>query len=283
MNTTGIFTIHNRKIEVTELNKPIYLIPFGDLHRSSPMCHVQKWKEFLAWAGNKERALFLGMGDYDDLASASERSILSNRQLHDSSIQTIEDVYKGHTARLAKELEFMNGKLLGLIEGNHYGEFQNGTTTTQLLADKLGCKYLGANSFIRLTFLFGKKHASIDIWAHHGKGAARLIGGSLNKVQQMGEIANADIFLMGHDHKKSIGTVNKLMLHGDNKLKLRHQKQLYARTGSFLKGYEDGKKSYVVDMALNPTDLGVVKIEITPKRKSSDNQDMFYLDLHASI
>jgi predicted phosphodiesterase len=284
MQTTGIFTIHKYEIRNAKLNEPIYLIPFGDIHRSSPMCHEEKWHSFLGWAMSKKRAYFLGMGDYDDLASASERRILGNKDLHESSVTTIEGLYRTHTDRLAKEISFMKGRIIGLIEGNHYGEFQNGTTTTQRLAEKLDCKYLGVSSFIRLMIFEGNHQTSVDIWAHHGKGAARLIGGSLNRVQQMGEAAEADIYLMGHDHKKSVGMTTKLRLGGTKgTLNLAHKKQLYVRTGSFLKGYENDKRSYIVDSAMNPTDLGVVKIELTPERKYQDNKDIYQLDIHASI
>jgi len=285
MTTTGIFTIHQVEIPVTKINEPIYLIPFGDIHRSSPMCHEGKWLEFLAWAKTKKRAYFLGMGDYDDMASTSERVILSDRKLHDSSLQTLEKLYLSHTERFAKELKFMKGKIIGFLEGNHYAEFQNGTTSTQKLAELLECKYLGVSSFIRLSFRQIERNtkSSIDIWAHHGKGGARLIGGSLNKVQQMGENAEADIYLMGHDHKKSAGLVTKLALKSGRSLKLHHKKQLYARTGSFLKGYEDNRVSYVADMGLSPTDLGVVKIELTPRRTCKGDEDIFYIDIHASI
>ena len=284
MQTTGIFVVHEFKISVDKLNEPIYLIPFGDIHRSSPSCHKEKWFEFLTWAKKKKRCYFLGMGDYDDLASASERKILANRDLHDSSLQTFENLYLDNTKRLYNEIKFMEGRTIGLIEGNHYGEFQNNTTTTQKLAEFLKCKYLGCATFIRLSFKFGNNHtASIDIWAHHGKGAARLIGGSLNRVQQMAESAVADIYLMGHDHKKASAPGNRLFLSkSKDGVKMHHKKQLYVRTGSFLRGYGDGEVSYVADMALNPTDLGVVKIELTPKRDQRDG-DRFYIDVHSSI
>jgi len=281
--TTGIFTTQYFEIPITKINEPIYLIPFGDIHRSSPMCHEEKFLEFLDWAKGKKRAYFLGMGDYDDMASTSERAILTDKKLHDSSLQTLEKLYLSHTSKFAKELKFMKGKIIGLLEGNHYAEFQNGTTSTQKLAEMLECRYLGVSSFIRLSFRYAKMKSSIDIWAHHGKGASRLIGGSLNKVQQMGEAAEADIYLMGHDHKKTVGLVTKLVLKsGRGELKLHHKKQLYARIGSFLKGYENDKVSYVADAALSPTDLGVVKIELTPRRPRK-NTDSLYVDIHASI
>ena len=284
MLTTGIFTTYNFDIKVDKLNEPIYLISFGDIHRSAPLCHEEKWLEFIRWAKTKKRAYFLGMGDYQDLTSTSERRILSNKDLHDSTLQTFEKVYLEETKKLYNEIKFMNGRLIGLIEGNHYGEFQNQTTTTQKLAEFMGCKYLGVSSFIRLSFHYSTHHFHIDIWAHHGKGASRLIGGSLNRVQQMGEAAEADIYLMGHDHKKAVASTTRLRLkQGNGEIKLSHRKMYMIRTGSFLKAYVPDKVSYVVDMAASPTDLGVVKIELTPKRDQKGDEDKSYIDIHASL
>jgi hypothetical protein len=296
VRTTGVFTIHSIAIPFSKFEQPIYIIPFGDVHRSSPLCHVPKWEKFLKWAEGKERAYFLGMGDYDDMASTSERSILLDRKIHDSTKQTLEQLYDRHTDRLVKELSFMKGRLLGLIEGNHYGEYLDGTTTTHRMARGLGTRYLGCSSFLRLMLAYQAKDGnrlaqtvSVDIWAHHGMGASRLVGGSLNRVEQMAEAASADIYLMGHDHKKSAATKNRLRLRGNNHgLRLSHQKVLLARTGSFLKGYEDGQPSYVADSAMGPTDLGVVKIELTPKREYGEGKrgvDNYVteVDIHCSI
>jgi hypothetical protein len=287
MQTTGIFSTHTFDIPFSKYGEPIYLIPFGDVHRSSPMCDEHRWIEMLDWAKSKPRCYFLGMGDYDDLGSSSERLLLGNKLLHDSTVQTLESLYLKHTKQFVKEIEFMRGKVIGLLEGNHYGEFQNGTTTTQKMAELLGCKYLGVSSFVRLKFKSNTKHSSngaIDIWAHHGKGASRFVGGSLNRVEQMLEAAECDIALMGHDHKKSVGTKTRFKLSSTPEgVKLSHRKVLLGRTGSFLKGYEEGQPSYIVDAAMNPTDLGVIKIEMTPRREHKDGSDTFIIDLHASI
>lgn len=286
MKTPGLFEIHEYRIEFEKYGEPIYLIPFGDIHRSAPLCHIEKWKEFLDWAKHKKRCYFLGMGDYDDLISSSERFGLQGAKLHESTLQTIEDTYRKFTDRLIKELSFMEGRLVGLLEGNHYAVFQNGTTTTQRMCEALKCRYLGCNAFIRLTLRQNSKHAvtnSLDIWAHHGLGAARLVGGSLNRVQQMLEISDCDVALMGHDHKKSVGIINRLKLVGGNGMRLSHRKVVMARTGSFLRGYVPGATSYVADRGLNPTDLGVIKIELTPRRSQTDGHDYQEIDLHASI
>lgn len=285
MYSTGIFKIAEHQITFKNYDEPIYLIPFGDIHRHSPLCAVNHWQEFLEWAKKKKNCYFLGMGDYDDIGSSSERTFLNNRALHESTIATLEELYLTQTLALCREMKFMEGKLLGLVEGNHYGEFSNGTTTTQKMCEILKCKYLGVNGFIRLS-LFNetrKKSYSIDIWAHHGKGAARTVGGSMNRIEQMAENAEADIFLMGHDHKKSVGFLRKMYLSGQKDLVLKERKIMMGRTGSFLKGYVDGARSYVTDMALKPCDLGVIKIELTPKRLRENNTETEYIDIHASI
>jgi len=283
------FTIHRVNIEVKDLNKPIYLIPFGDIHRFAPLCDEEKWLEFVDWAKNKDNAYFLGMGDYDDLLSFSERKAITSACLHESTMSSLDDLFYERTTKMLKEISFMKGKVIGLIEGNHFGELQSGITTTQLMCDKLGCKYLGGNAFIRLSFSHGSKRTAIDIWAHHGKGASRLCGGSINSVENMCNTADADIYLMGHDHRKSVAMKTRLTLTGNNGLTLSHKKILLGRTGSFLKGYVPDKPSYIVKAALSPTDLGVVKIELTPKRKveqiagTKKRVDCFYVDIHASI
>jgi len=89
---------------------------------------------------------------------------------------------------------------------------------------------------------------------------------------------------MGHDHKKSVSLHSRLELRGGNgQLRLHDRKILIARTGSFLKGYEDGRPSYIVDKALRPSDLGTIKIELTPRRNQIGKEDETYIDLHASI
>jgi hypothetical protein len=283
-NGDQIFTIHNVIIPVKKPGETIYLIPFGDIHRFAPLCDEDKWLEFLAWAKTKENCYFLGMGDYDEMLSYSERKSLLTAFFHDSTEETIDGIFRKNTNKLIDELLFMRGRLIGLVEGNHYGVLQSGISTTQVMCDKLKCKYLGVSSFIRLSFKYGSKSCALDIWAHHGKGAARLVGGSLNSVQQMMDAAEADIYLMGHDHKKAIGTKTKLTLSsGGNNFGLSHKKILFGRTGSFLRGYVPEHASYVAKGAMSPTDMGVLKIELTPKRSQKGVNDIFYVDIHCSV
>lgn len=286
----SIFSVYDYQIDFDKFNEPVYLIPFGDVHRFADNCDIDRWKDFLEWAKNKPRCYFLGMGDYDDLASTSERHALRVARVHDTTERSLDDVAKKRTLDLVKELSFMKGRLIGLIEGNHHWQFSSGITSTQLMCQELGCRYLGTSAFIALFFSYNKgSHIlSTDIWAHHGFGGGGKPGGSINSVLRMAETAEADIFLSGHDHKKGAMFVSRLYLsksgHG---VHLKHRKILLGKTGSFQKGYVDGKSNYPVSKCMAPSDLGVIKIELTPKRKTwienGKQLEEKHLDIHASI
>lgn len=287
MRTDGIFTLKQFPIVFQNWDEPIYLICFGDIHRDSKLCHVDKWKEALAWAKNKRGAYFLGTGDYHDLGSTSERRLLNSPDLHESTIQTLDQLYEKNVRDFYEEIKFMKGRLIGLMGGNHFGMFKSGISTDRMLAHLMGVEYLGACSFIRLQFRSKTKHrtyCAVDIFAHHGTSGGKTIGASINAVQNLEKIASADIYLMGHDHKKGTFPEAKLELQSSgNHLRLRQKKILYARTGSFLRAYVDGEASYVVDQAGRPSDLGLVKIELTPRRSCKDGEDREWIDIHASV
>jgi hypothetical protein len=251
------------------------------------MCHVEKFHACLKWAEQKPRVFFIGMGDYDDLASASERMLLENKGFHDTTQKTLDVIYKDFTRKLYEELKFSKGQWIGLLEGNHYAVLKNGTTTTQYLAELLDTTYLGTSSFVRLTFEQNSEHtatSSLDLFLHHGRGGGRLAGSTINGVQKMMDIAEADIYLCGHDHQKGVKPLSRLRLNqGRGTLRLSHRKILLVRTGSFLRGYIENEESYIVDAAMPPTDLGVVKIELTPKRERREGRDWEWVDIHASV
>jgi hypothetical protein len=266
MKTSGLFTLHRYKIPVAKSGRPINLIFFGDIHRDSPNFALGRWKEFLAYAKAQKDAYFFGMGDYIDSMSTSERESMIRATFHESTTDDIEKLASAKVRTLAKELEFMRGRLIGLLNGNHFFSFPSGINSDQKLCEELGCKYLGVSSFTRLTFDYHGARQSFDIWAHHGAGGSRLPGGSINRVDQMREHAEADCYVMGHDHKRLVIPANpRLTLEHDAKhgLRLKERQAWLVRSGSFLKSYEDGKVSYNVDSARGPCSLGHAELEIT--------------------
>lgn len=283
MKTDGLFTAPSFTY-ATQYNKPFKLIVFGDVHRDSPNHADKAWQDFLKYARAQQNALFLGMGDYIDSASTSERACLVGAGLHESTQNDLAVLAQQKVELLAKELGFMRGKLLGLLNGNHYYRFSDGGNSDMRLCRELQCQYLGVSTLFRLYIKHpsGSGKHSLDIFAHHGAGGSRLVGGSMNRVSQMTEHAEADIFLMGHDHKRGVIPQNpKIRLEHSPKggLVVKSRQQWLGRSGSFLASYKPGTRDYNVDAARGPCSLGHIEFEITPAREQSGGQVLVHIDI----
>lgn len=286
MRNSAGFTIAKHEINFNQYGDTISIIPISDIHKFSHLHHEKKFKEWCDWARVQENAYFLGVGDYIDIGSDSERVILNDPRLHDSTINTLDALYRRQAQILYEELSFMKGKIIGLLDGNHRAMLSSGISSTQVLCELFGCKYLGICSFIKLVLKYrtsGTTHA-IDIFAHHGLSGGRTVGASINKVENMLKGFHADIYLQAHDHKRHIAMQSRLELSdGRNNLYLVNKKIVMARTGGFLMGYVEGETSYVANSAYNPVDIGTITITLTPKRTYQGRVDRRWIELNASL
>lgn len=283
MKTDGLFSTHAININV-KLNEPFSIIPFGDIHRESPNFADAEWEKFLAYAKTKKNAYFFGMGDYTDGCSTSERQTLMNGNLHDTTRETMKNVYKGVTASLANELSFMRGRIIGMLGGNHFYQMDNGENTDHIMAHALGAKYLGVCALVRLVLQYNQKSHTIDIFAHHGKGGGKTVGAVFNSVDDMQRIADADLYLMGHTHGKgAMPSHPRLRIARcsvkDGRPIIRSRTPYLGRTGSFLKTYEAGRKAYGVDALYPACSLGAIEFEYTLRRNRKEDGDECYLDV----
>lgn len=270
MKTDGLFSVASFKISAT-YGKPFRLVFFGDVHRDSPDHANGAWREFL----EKERktrvpSYYFGMGDYLDSTSTTERGCLEAvwQHMHETVKDDINKLQRAKVEKvLAKELAFMRGKIVAMVGGNHFWKFGSGVTTDTLLCDLLSATYLGVCGLVRVYVDCHGRQKSLDIFAHHGAGGARLFGGSINRVDQLREYVSATIYAMGHDHKRGgVPATPRLFLEHSSKngLKVRQEQQWLVRSGSFLAAYTPGTSNYNVDAARGPCSLGVVEMQITP-------------------
>lgn len=267
MKTSGIFQIHAIDVKLKSIKDRITLIPFGDVHRDSPAHASEEWQKFLRRAKQATNPLFLGMGDYMDGYSTSERAIMYSGALHDSSRKRHDEDGRGRIRAFAKEIAFMKGRLIGIMNGNHYQSYNDGTNGDQYLANELGAKYLGVCCIVRVNLDCCGKHCALSIVAHHGRGAGTTAGGRMNSVERMAAFfPEAEIALMGDNHARgALPLGDKLTLVRSSSTKgyaLKSRKTFIGRTGSFLKGYEPGESSYVADACLSPASLGWIEFSI---------------------
>lgn len=264
LKTSGIFDVYDYDINVKKFNEPFFIDIWGDVHLSSDLCDLEAWEEFKKTV-NQPNHYYLGMGDYDDFLSTSEREHIKSG-FHDDSERTLNDVADRNVRRWVNEISFMKGKLIGLLEGNHFYRYESGITTTQMLCDKLNCKYLGTNAFVLINLRRDKHHCqTLKLWLHHGMGAGNTIGASINKVTDMARHGRADVYVMGHDHNL-FGVVEPIydVPHSQTTKNVYEKDIAYIRSGSFLCGRKIGVKSYQVDKNYRPRKRGWATLVVTP-------------------
>jgi len=282
----SLFTVHRFDINLPKFNEDYYLAIFSDVHRFAHNCDVKGWKDYLQYCKSLEernpgRVYYLGVGDYDDMASTSEREAFKYAKLHDTTVRTLDDIAQKRVVEFCEELSFMKGKLLGLIEGNHYYQFASGQTSTMKMCDALDCKYLGGVSIIRLAFHHevSNRNVSLDIYAHHTAGSkgggGRRAGSSVNKLEDMTHTWDADIYVAGHDHQ--FNTSYPTYLYLDQHMKVKEKDRLLIRTGSFQKGWLPGEEGYVPTFNGKGNFLGAPIVMLRPTRDRSNDMERVYI------
>lgn len=200
----AVFVCETTTIKIPTICSEWSLVPIGDIHYGTSKCDVDRFKDALHYCKNlrKKRVVkYVYMGDELDIASASERKVLLNSDLHDATYEQIDHAVIARGEELLKLLAFTIGDNLGMVEGNHKWVFQNdypehdvhkGETSTRWLARRLGTAWLGFLTYLRVSVVGekspGNDQYTYDIVACHGKGGGKLVGTSINQVDDIRKI-----------------------------------------------------------------------------------------------
>lgn len=259
--------------------KDTVLIPLGDiqLQRNRDAVDISLLKDTIKW-GVDHNALWIGMGDLIDTESPSNRDAIRRSGVYDSVVDALDGAAEELEDELKDLLKPTIGRWIGLLEGHHYHDYRDGTTTDTRMAQYLQTSFLGTCAYARLEFVppasdknrNGK--VSFDIWAHHGRGGGGLVGSPLNKLETVTKGFSADLFLMGHTHKVAHARMQQVIpVWGSKRGFLRHRDIHLVSTGAFLKGYvpqakREGRAGglYPERNMLNPLALGAARIWFRP-------------------
>lgn len=266
------------------------IMPVGDVQLGAEGCDEDRFKRHIEW-GMKHEAYFLGMGDYVDVASPSNRLKIKQAALYDSVNDALEEQAQVAIDRFLKLVKGTEGRWLGLLSGHHYWDFQDGTTSDTRLATALKSRHLGSCAFVRL-IITGRNKAetrlACTIWCHHGQGSGMKQGAPLNKLENIVGGFEADIYLMAHMHKKVGAMVDQLYM--SHKGILKHRTKLIAGTGGFLRGYLQNSKSggvasgtYVERGMMGPVALGGILVKVRPVRSTVEGRDEVRLDIGVEL
>jgi len=243
-----------------------YVVPIGDIHLGNACCDIEKLQEMVEWVKKNKNVYWIGMGDYVDCINYSDKRFDPNT-IDKKYMANLSNCVSMQIEDIIAILAPIADKCIGLHRGNHEEtirlRYQYDVMYKMWEAFKK--PLLKDSAMTRLCFDDGKGHRSaFEIFSTHGSCGGRKGGAKINRLEDMITFADADVYLMGHNHIKATETKSTLYL--DHQMNLKVKKRILAVTGCFLHGYKEGITSYIEKWGFPPTDIGVVKLMFNPRK-----------------
>jgi hypothetical protein len=256
-------------IDASENKKDIAVFAIGDIQYGDDMCSVSRLEEYLDWTMYRYHdctRIFIGVGDYIDLASPSNRSLVA--ELYESpraaltlqGRKWIKELY----SILAPRLVSTNGILL---HGHHYCPYHGPEgggyeDSDEELADLLG--YQACDTWKALVSVDLGDDQRVKILASHGnKGGGQLAGSYFNMLEkQANRFDDIDIIVQGHANRIGAIPVPRLREVG-GEFKDRHIHMLAC--GSFSKSLSNDGETYAERADYPPLGIGHTAVRISRK------------------
>lgn len=262
-------------VRVNTKSQRLVVAPLGDLQYAGRdgatalghvRNHIQRGIDLDAW--------WVGLGDYIDFLSPSNRQRLRSAALYDTADNVIDAKAHELVEELFEEvLKPTKGRWLGLLEGHHFYEGQ-GSTSDMWLAELLECAFLGTSCYIRL------EPSGYTLWAHHGTGGGIMPAAPFNKMYHASHgWAGADIFLMGHTTRAGVVPLARPQPNWEGKRPDLIEQMIYlVSTGGFSKSsivrHRHGRiprGDYAEQRMLNPSPLTAPIIHLQGPRGKHPN------------
>jgi hypothetical protein len=167
------------------------IVTLNDVHYGSSTTHQKMFEDYVKYVAKTPDTYAIGLGDL--LENATKVSIGRGVYEQQDQIQEQMDYIECLLRPLVRE-----GKLLGLQPGNHEERSANiaGIDPMRMIAKLLGVPYMGWQAYWQ--FVLPNQTYKVMTW--HGKSGAGTKGGRINAVRRMNQIADMDLYIMGHVH-----------------------------------------------------------------------------------
>lgn len=106
------------------------------------------------------------------------------------------------------------GKIAAILPGNHEGRVyrSDGIDITAMMAAQLGLSHRYSETTVLLFIRFGleSRRASegrklvYSVFASHGNGGGSKAGGKINRLSDMAQVIDSDIYMCGHTHLPAV-------------------------------------------------------------------------------
>lgn len=179
--------------ELDDIAGHSYVVPITDTHVGSLSFMHKKMKAYLDWIVATPGVYAVGLGDLAE--NATKTSVGLGMFEEEYHLEKQMEVITELLAPVAKA-----GKLLGLHRGNH--EYRTAIATgldpIKIVCKELDVPYLKDNAY----HIWTVGDQEYRVVTAHGRSGSRTPGGKLNAIMRMRDVADADVYLMGHMHDR---------------------------------------------------------------------------------
>lgn len=234
----------------------ITLYPLGDWHLGSEHCDIKLINKQINEIKNDKTARIILMGDLAETATKESVGAGVYEQEQNAQQQMM---------RVKNLLYDVRHLIDGVVTGNHEERiyktsgFDLSLYLCQMLEiEKKYMRYQGVVGYV-----IGKRSYLVNVW--HGSGGGGSAGASLNRLQKQSEYVLADIYLMGHVHKRQVHT-KQMIIPNPKYNKKEIIMQYFVATGSSL----DYENSYAESAGMTPSQKGFTKIKMWTEFQYTD-------------
>lgn len=192
------------KCDLPKELKSIELHPLFDLHIGDGLSDGLLIQETIDHIKNTPNAYCILGGDLMDTAIST-----SVGDTYGANLQPMQQMEV-----CVKLFEPIKNKILCVVPGNHENRIyrSDGIDITAIMAAQLGLqgKYSATASFLFVRLGedqadgHHKRKVSYSLYCYHGSGGGKKEGGKINRLADMAQICDADVYICGHTHLPAV-------------------------------------------------------------------------------
>lgn len=191
----------NIRVDLPEDLHELAIYPLADFHLGDSSADFELIKKLIDTIAREKNAYCILGGDLMDAAIAS-----SVGDTYGANIQPMEQL-----KLCVKLFEPIKDKILCVLGGNHEDRIYkaDGIDMTALMAAQLDIsdRYSATTALLFIRFGHDAHHNSpfvYTLYAAHGAGGGRKEGGKINRLVDLAQIVDADVYVMGHTHQPAV-------------------------------------------------------------------------------
>lgn len=256
-----------RDLTIPKASDSLTIIPVSDIHWGDESCSESHLRNTFEEIKGTPHCWWVGVGDYTDFCRATARRYLRSYTADATSLKPIERIVRDAQRELYQRyFKAVQSRCLGLVQGNHTWEYEDGTTTDQQLCGMMDAPYLADFCLMRINIKLASGHPlkTFLLTAHHGDwgGNYSTPGGDLNSIVAKGRLWDADISLFAHSHQRNDNIITPMSGTRRGEFRVIEVPHLVVRTGGYLRAYMESNERgrYTEKKQLPATQLGHVTI-----------------------